>query len=318
MARLVVLSCFFTAQTWALRSDVWTRAAEPGNCEVYIVEAGDTCMSIARNANATYAQIVAWNDDIDLACSNLGELQGDEICISNPLGDYVLPVNPVNSQGISAIITTTALFLNPHVWENCTNVYAEYYYCVRPVGYLSTYPGYPSPTSTREFIHTPTTDVPCGPTIPIAKGTRRDCWRQPRRGLLVVGHHPRDHCGANIYAYPCTIAPSSSYCVALSSPTPAPPPPPAAPSSPRAAGESENCTRWFRAASFHTCETVLMRTRLSIDEFYTMNPSVNSDCSGMALGTYYCISTHHQGLTPSEVEEDENDRIRSRLRQPAR
>ena len=77
------------------------------------------------------------------------------------------------------------MFLNPHVWENCTNVYLGYYYCVRPVGYISTYPGYLPPTTTREFIKVPTTKLPVpnpvgdyikqDPIIPVANDTRRDC-----------------------------------------------------------------------------------------------------------------------------------------------
>ncbi|KAM0281375.1 hypothetical protein ACHAO9_010746 [Fusarium lateritium] len=103
----------------------------------------------------------------------------DSLCITNPDGDYSIPEN---SQGAVEIVTTIApvpkptpdrtlgrcaeyhlvtagedcgdfklkyeitlkdfIFLNPHVWENCTNVYKDYNYCVRPVGYISTYPGY--------------------------------------------------------------------------------------------------------------------------------------------------------------------------------
>lgn len=69
MKRLGVVNCFFVAQTFAFQSAVWIRATEPGNCEPYVVQAGDTCLSIARSANATYAQIISWNDEIDLACS---------------------------------------------------------------------------------------------------------------------------------------------------------------------------------------------------------------------------------------------------------
>jgi hypothetical protein len=80
-----------------------------------------------------------------------------------------------------------SLFLNPHVWENCTNVYREYWYCVRPVGYISTYPGYTSTTPTTEFVQTPSTPLPVvdnpmpglnetkPPIIPVANGTRIDC-----------------------------------------------------------------------------------------------------------------------------------------------
>jgi hypothetical protein len=79
-----------------------------------------------------------------------------------------------------------SIFLNPHVWENCTNVYKDYYYCVRPVGYISTYLGYLPTTSTKEFVQTPTTPLPLehdpfadyvstNPVIPLANKTREDC-----------------------------------------------------------------------------------------------------------------------------------------------
>lgn len=36
-----------------------------------------------------------------------------------------------------------------------------------------------------------------------------------------------------------------------------------------------------------------------------MNPSVKSDCSGMAIGTYYCISTNEDGSPPNLDDEDD-------------
>lgn len=40
-----------------------------------------------------------------------------------------------------------------------------------------------------------------------------------------------------------------------------------------------------------------MPTTFTIEEFYAMNPTVKSDCSGLLnLGTYYCISTIRGGL----------------------
>ncbi|PNY26744.1 Peptidoglycan-binding Lysin subgroup [Tolypocladium capitatum] len=115
---------------------------------------------------------------------NLGNLTNG-ICISNPLGDYAIPIN---THGATTIVTTVApiptptpdktnsycgkyhlfeagedcgtlttkygvtledfFFLNPEVWPNCTNLSAQYYYCMAPVGYISTYPGYDGATTT--------------------------------------------------------------------------------------------------------------------------------------------------------------------------
>lgn len=39
------------------------------DCAVYTVQAGDTCVSIGRSTNATYAQLLAWNSEINIQCS---------------------------------------------------------------------------------------------------------------------------------------------------------------------------------------------------------------------------------------------------------
>lgn len=80
------------------------------------------------------------------------------------------------------------LFLNPEVFDNCTNLLADVYYCVQPVGYISTYPGYDG-SSTRPPIKPvpatmlPNPDRPAKTNssnvqiIPIANGTRLDCYK---------------------------------------------------------------------------------------------------------------------------------------------
>ncbi|KAJ5669912.1 uncharacterized protein N7477_005275 [Penicillium maclennaniae] len=79
-----------------------------------------------------------------------------------------------------------SLFLNPKLFQNCTNLLADTYYCVQPVGYIVTYSGYgESSTSTVPFDETPSTSLPSqppmawstgsNPIIPLANGTRTDC-----------------------------------------------------------------------------------------------------------------------------------------------
>lgn len=45
---------------------------------------------------------------------------------------------------------------------------------------------------------------------------------------------------------------------------------------------------------------------LEIDEFYYMNPAVKSDCTGMNLGTYYCISTYEGGFPYGAADFESN------------
>lgn len=79
-----------------------------------------------------------------------------------------------------------SLFLNPEVGSNCTHLLLDYYYCVRPVGNISTYPGYGgAQTDDAMWVELPMKSVPrrdimasyraSKPVIPMANGTRRDC-----------------------------------------------------------------------------------------------------------------------------------------------
>ena len=250
-------------------------------------------------------------------------------------------------------------FLNPGIWANCTNLLADTYYCVEPVGYISTYPGYGTTTTTSPFNKTAATALPnvgnilanytnTEPVILIANSTRLDCY------AYIYFENVTDNAAAdcwalsmiyditgeefilwnpslantnealtesarisatasaiaaaaiasttatttgNPYAYPCTLSANTSYCVALMSPTVAPAAT-LAPPSPRAAGEVANCTTWYAPQSYDTCSGILISFHMTIDEFYAMNPSVGTDCSSMALGTYYCISWYPGGVPP--------------------
>ena len=45
------------------------RADTAADCDQYTVKANDTCLTIVRNTNATYAQLISWNSDINSRCS---------------------------------------------------------------------------------------------------------------------------------------------------------------------------------------------------------------------------------------------------------
>ncbi|KAM0346568.1 hypothetical protein ACHAP4_011664 [Fusarium culmorum] len=337
-------------------------------------------------------------------------LKGTKICVSNPSGNFAIPTN---TKGDTSVATTTApipskvpndtnkncgqyavvkegedcsnllaasaitmddfLVLNPQVWRNCTNLWLDYSYCVKPVGAISTYPGYggtaaPSATS-RPFKKTESTDQSShngtdpldrfpstDGIVPIANGTRLDCveyyWTENTTDNLaadcwaltaIYGIEPEgfilwnpsltdadkteedfdaDAPSAtgtmtyrNDFAYPCTVSSSVSYCVGLLSGTTrrstagiphmvsrlankskaAAAEKEIETPTPRAAGEIANCTMWFRVRRAVRCNDVMATNGLEFGEFYKMNPSVKSDCTGLVLGTYYCRSTYPRG-----------------------
>lgn len=72
---------------------------------------------------------------------------------------------------------------------------------------------------------------------------------------------------------------------------------------PHPAGEIANCTQWFHVKSVRdTCEGILNTYWLAFEEFYGMNLSVKADCSGLVLGTYYCVSTYPDGVPPGQPD----------------
>lgn len=83
-------------------------------------------------------------------------------------------------------------------------------------------------------------------------------------------------------------------CVSIALPTTT------APSGPHASGEISNCTDWFAPEVYNTCKSVLDLYELSFTDFYNMNPSVGTDCSSLAVGTYYCTSTYPNGEDPND------------------
>ncbi|PKK46870.1 hypothetical protein CI102_8376 [Trichoderma harzianum] len=194
------------------------------NCQQYTVISNDTCIGICSHNNITYAQLLSWNPGIDPGCSNLASFIDNSICLSNPQGQFSITSNTISA---TAIATTTAsvpsptlnqttsrcaqyylisdgddcsllatkfgitlkdfIFLNSEVWSNCANLELGYYYCVQPVGYISTYPGYGPSATAPLFNQTPSTSLPKidnplanwpvnDSIIPIANNTRKDCY----------------------------------------------------------------------------------------------------------------------------------------------
>ncbi|KAJ5120356.1 uncharacterized protein N7515_009744 [Penicillium bovifimosum] len=94
-------------------------ATSSPSCNTYTVKDGDTCAKIGKSSGVTWAQLLSWNSDINRECSNLGDLSGKNICISNPAGDYAIPVpsstTSSSATGSQSIITTTASIPSPTV-----------------------------------------------------------------------------------------------------------------------------------------------------------------------------------------------------------
>ena len=164
-------------------------------CSVCVVKQNDTCKDITDSNSLSMAQFMAWNPTINGLCTNLVDMVNQTICLSNPLGDYLvanntgtdtfntpvpIPTSTVPNTTLNCgeyylvqtgddcstislkfnIALTDFLFLNPEVFANCTNLWLNYSYCVAPVGSISTYPGYGGATSTFSITSETSTPLP--------------------------------------------------------------------------------------------------------------------------------------------------------------
>ncbi|RSM03029.1 hypothetical protein CEP52_007638 [Fusarium oligoseptatum] len=357
MHRQSIISLLVGLVYISFAATVQARATSAPPCKQYVIQDSDSCLKISKNNKITYAQIISWNSEVDSLCSKVGTLKGTKICVSNPLGDFSFPSN---TQSDTSTATTAAavpskvpddttrncgkyalvepgqdcsdllaassitmkdfMVLNPQVWENCTNLWVDYYYCVKPVGTVTTYPGYGGTpvTSTTEGRFTQVQGrenrnatnpldryKSLRGIVPLAEGTRLDCATYYWIENITDNDSANCWALAGIYGIePAelvlwnpslaeankTIDELVSYCLGLSSATASAVEEIEAPT-PRAAGEIANCTAWFLMKADKKCSNLMLKYSIELAEFYKMNPSVGEKCTGLVAGTYYCRST---------------------------
>jgi hypothetical protein len=305
-------------------------------CMVYVLAAGDTCHSIYISKGVSQAKLLSWNAFINGYYDNIANFTGQTIFVFNPLGDYLVENNTdtgyntepatVPTDVAPQTNTNCGLYYDTVKGDDCGVVTINYSISIDDFIFLNpmkrSYEMTPDTSVVTNLpYYDPWADDPDAIVIPLAKDTRTDCWyyiwwnatlsspigcwelaiqSEITREQLVVWNPSLDQNGddpdaTKTYNYDCTIAPSVSYCLELASPTPYVPQT-APPVSPRAAGEIEGCTKWFRSAL--SCESHLSMLRISQADFYRFNPSLGADCSKFVLGTYYCYSTNEDGSSP--------------------
>ncbi|KAJ5024029.1 hypothetical protein J3E73DRAFT_259043 [Bipolaris maydis] len=237
-----------------------------------------------------------------------------------------------------SIADSSSYFLNPFIDVSCSNLWLNASYCVQPVGDITTYPGYGGSTTVTlpPFTAGPKTSLPPNPDpvdapeqtiIPMANDTRVDCYTYMwlndtsadstdcwgiaaavgiEREEFALWNPSLDQNPLNAdnvtYDYPCSAQVSVSYCIGIARPTPVWDEKPAVikPPTPRASGEIEGCIYWQEVFEGDTCAGYLPGG-LSVADFFKMNPTVGKDCTGLNVGTMYCLSTLEIGIfAPSE------------------
>ncbi|KAI0364298.1 hypothetical protein BV20DRAFT_1125711 [Pilatotrama ljubarskyi] len=272
-----------------------------GSCPLYTVKANGTCVGIYMANGISWAQLLAWNPQIDSYCTNINTQVGKAICIGPPGGGYqastalppvsgtptalAIPTGPIAPGSdrslcgmwyeaapgdtcpqilqIFQITNDTFYTLNPNVNSDCSNLLAGFEYCVAVFG---------NATSTSVFTVT-TTGVSLLSIIdgdfPVVTGS-----------IIATG---------NMTVTPVTATPQQSY------PSTAPPAPTVAPGT---LGE-DSCLQYYTVQAGDTCLGIETVFSLRDVEFRTWNPEIDANCANIQVGLSYCVFGPYVPYTPT-------------------
>ncbi|KAF2130127.1 carbohydrate-binding module family 50 protein [Dothidotthia symphoricarpi CBS 119687] len=211
-------------------------------------------------------------------------------------------------------------FLNPQVDHNCSNLWLETSYCVRPVGNIATYYGYPTSTPGTIFpkpTPEPTSTPPPVVTPPLsakAAGTVDGCLHYMNAfdeslssvfdlnvaNSCEVWAAQADVTVEDLLAWNpslskanCVLQSGKSYCILNLTPTPTTSQPPTntggtPPPAETQPGAISSCKKWYVVVSGDGCWGIANAAGISLEDFYKWNPGVG-ECSALWPDYAVCI-----------------------------
>ncbi|KAI1774393.1 hypothetical protein F4818DRAFT_452388 [Hypoxylon cercidicola] len=66
--------------------------------------------------------------------------------------------------------------------------------------------------------------------------------------------------------------------------------PPVSPPTNAAGGSDKPCGRWYTVVSGDTCGVISVANGLGLDDFYFLNPALDTQCTNLLLGVAYCVA----------------------------
>ncbi|KAK1841141.1 LysM domain-containing protein-like protein 1 [Colletotrichum chrysophilum] len=294
----------------------------------YQVVSGDTCEVIASKHNNAFSltEFYAWNPAVGNACTGLW--LGYFVCVGIPGTPTAAPTASPSATGgpsppsptqpglisscqrfhlvesgntCDAITTQYGISLsdfyewNPAVGSACSGLWLGYYVCIAVPG-----------TSTRPPSVTPTATSGPSPPSPTQAGLIESCNKfhlvESGNTCEIVANQYGISL-ANFYRWNPAVGSACTglwlgyyVCVGVPGMSPQPTPttstsaPPTGPT-PTQAGIVTNCNRWYQAVSGDFCQKIVdtHNGAFTLGQFYSWNPAVGSDCSGLWLGYYYCV-----------------------------
>ncbi|KAE8306954.1 hypothetical protein BDV41DRAFT_585071 [Aspergillus transmontanensis] len=291
----------------------------PETCAIYIVLLNDTGYSIAQAHDFSFSvtQPIAWNPNINRACSNLDQLVSSQICISWPRGAVSAPAGtpatrpaPVPTDIASGTNTRCARYYRVSPGDDCSRIMAKLgisspdFYFLNP-GVNSTrcnnfiagesyyYGGVTAscwasttlPTDTYWSWPTPTTttttNIASTAPLPLAPGTWTDCDGYEvyltRKAIGTASYHPV------LFTNHTTTPTSASTVTTTATGTEVTTP------TPTQSGITRSCNAFYYVQPDDGCWQIAETYSIDQADFYKWNPAISDDCKGLQPDYYVCV-----------------------------
>ncbi|RPA73864.1 hypothetical protein BJ508DRAFT_333633 [Ascobolus immersus RN42] len=306
----------------------------------YKVVANDNCPKIVSKYGAfTLEQFLSWNPGLGVDCSSIWV--GYYVCVGIPgtpttsitsTTTTTTPTGPSPTQdGIIASCTKyykavsgdtcPGIVLkngntfteqqlkawNPALGEDCSGIWASYFYCVAVPG---------TPTTPITTTVTTTTSTPTGPS-PTQDGIIASCTKYYKAVSGdtcpgIVTKNGNTFTEQQLKTWNPALGSDCSgiwagyhYCVAI----PGTPTTPittvtattttSSGPSPTQTGIIKTCTKYYKAVSGDSCEGIATKHKtFTTAQFISWNPDVGSTCNTLLVGYFYCIAIPGTPTTP--------------------
>ncbi|KAJ7154882.1 hypothetical protein C8R43DRAFT_1235156 [Mycena crocata] len=283
---------------------------DPSECgEWHVVVGGDTCNQLSLNYQISLADLYLLNPMLNANCTNL--LLGFAYCVEG--FNVSFPDSPSNTLvGPSSWPTPTdSTYVDPKLapgtatdWFSCSDAVFLFNVTLAELQFWnpSLKPDCDAALQLDETVYC----VGDGPPLNVAPGTiTSGCstYYVPVSG---------DSCSSIEAAYNLTLgnfismnpeinaacdnlALAVAYCVASSNSTIGGPPDNVAPGT-----ITSGCTEYHTVISGDSCSTIETRFSLTLSQFISMNPEIDSNCFNLALDEAYCVKSSNATI-PSNV-----------------
>ncbi|EXL66142.1 hypothetical protein FOPG_17668 [Fusarium oxysporum f. sp. conglutinans race 2 54008] len=263
-----------------------TNLCLPLTCtKIYKVQKGDTCLDIALNANIMTDRLLSYNSQLDWNCTNLHDADpywGSTLCVSTPGGTYsgqplnntepvdLEPIDPPHGVPVANGTTKDCSHWFTHEGSlTCTQICLAYGV---PINLFTEI----NPSLNKTICDT---DLVVGNAYclePVAG------WDRPApTGTITPGATTTRSATNTKSATGTKTAAATNSATHTSTSEPS--------YSPEQPGIVDGCNKWHYVDNGDGCYSITEKYKIKLSDFYSWNPKVGDDCSGLWLHYYVCV-----------------------------